>query len=538
MAIRGAYIAVECTRLTLSAVEATLDASGVRVRSALHCPVPPDLDTEDTERMGQWVASVFAEAGLAAKRAVLVVPRSSVVLKKLTLPRPESRHDIPDLVHLAMTRQLTFGAKDAVVDYLEHGDGEAREGRDFTVLAAAVAGELLSWHLAVAKAARLRPVRVGLRSSGLAALLSDGTSSQEVGEEPQELRLAAEVDKREIGMIVLRGEELIFARATELSGNGEGDDAEEAREAYAAAVGTEVRRTWMSYRVTVDAGDIDRACVIGEHDLASRAAAQIQEAIGVPTRVFDLHPQIHADQDLPAGAWPLAGSLLQLWSGRPAVNFAKPRQAPDRTQALRQRALLVVAALIIVVGSAEVFVRKNLESLRSEVDTVRSQQREVTASVVSLLREDARLEHLKTWEQTRVDWLGHLAHLTGHMPTPRRATLNGFGGRADAAVVFDRPAGKTNYASGSWVPRVLVDLNLSGQAVNRDVADAVRGKFVEDPLYRCEPLGSDSGGKGGQRQPAKFGVKLLTVRTTPEPEETDDETAADATDTAEGGDAG
>ncbi|MFG0252565.1 MAG: pilus assembly protein PilM, partial [Phycisphaerales bacterium JB038] len=395
MAVRGAYIAVECTRLTLSAVEATLDGSGVRIRSALHLPVPADLDTEDTARMGGWVAGALADAGIAARRAVLVVPRSSVVLKKLTLPRPANRHDIPDLVHLAMTRQLTFGAKDAVVDYLELDEAGAETGGEFSVLAAAVAGELLAWHLAVAKAAGLRPVRVGLRSGGLASLLIEPAMNEGAEEANPQLRLAAEVDRREIGMIVMRGEEFIFARATELSANGDAEGEEASREAHAAAIATEVRRTWMSYRVTADAGDIERAFVIGEHALAAEAAAQIQESIGVPTRVFDVHPQIHAESDLPPGGWPLAGSLLREWGGRPTVNFAKPRKAPDRRQALRQRALLVLAALIIVVGSAEVLIRKHLASLRGEYQQLYREVGDLNGDRITLLRQEARLRHLQ-----------------------------------------------------------------------------------------------------------------------------------------------
>jgi Tfp pilus assembly PilM family ATPase len=539
------------TRLTLSAVQATLDGSGVRVKAALHCDVPAELNTENVEEMGRWVAQTLNRAGLSSKRALLVVPRSSVVLKRLSLPRPEQRADLPDLVRLAMTRQLAFGAQDAVVDYLELDETEGATGAELSVLAAAMSGDLLNWYLQVARAAALKPARVALRSSGLAALLTTAhvesppkkKTAKVANAQPAEaqapagpeLMLATEVDKREIGMIVLSGEELIFARATELDRNHDAETEDERLDAYAGAVATEVRRTWMSYRVTIDAGDIKRAVVIGEHVLAQRAATRIEESIGVPARVFDVHPQIHADEDLPAGVWPLAGSLLQLWSGLPAVNFAKPRRAPDRQAALRQRILLAIAALIIIVGSAETIIRKNLGVLRDDQDAVLRQARQLGGEAVTLLRQEARLRHLQTWEETRVDWLAHLSHLTNRLPDTTQATLNGFGGRAEAAVAFERDAGETNYADGTWQPRVLLDINLSGQAVSRDVADEVRGIFVEDPLYRCEPLGSDTGGKGGERQPAKFGVKLLTTRATPvdEPAESDEQ-EDDQTTTARG----
>jgi hypothetical protein len=512
-------------------VEGSVRDGSVKVKRTARFDVPLEIDTEDAVALGRWVAERLREAGVGTHSAILAVPRSAVMLKRLSLPEPPDEADLPEMVRLAMSRQLTFPADTAVIDYLTPRamkDG----GGTVEVLAAAVAGELHGWYEAVAKAAGLKIVRSCLRSAGLAALLGtsaevasekaeaderEATESDAVDGEPTDrhLLLGMELTGREVGLVVLDRGELIFARATDLNFGAEHEHIEPGDAAYASLVGTEARRTWMSYRVTMEAGQVDHAMLIGAPGLVEAARDEVAEALGVTVSALEAHADVRCGETPVDGAWPLIGLMLQASRDVPVIDFAHPRKAPDRAAAKRQRVMLVALAVIVVLGAGYTWMKRDLAKREAAFDRVYAKQRETYGKWVGLQREKARLEHLQRWENTRFDWLDHMLHIRDRLPESSIATLSGVSGTSSGSGVFYERASSRRYNDGEWFTVTQGRFTIAGQAVDRDAADALRSAFVDDDVYLCRPSGADAQGRTNKRQPAKFSLSLETTAADP-----------------------
>ena len=501
-------LVLEFDRSGLHAVEVVVGRGGVRVIGSATATRPVGVAVDDPRATGGWIREVLAEAGLRGRRVLVALPRDAAAVKHPVLPAADPA-ELPSMVALAVGRDLPFPADAAVLDFVPlaatvavaaaAAERPAATNVRTAVLAAAIPRERLEAVVATIAAAGRTLVGVTLRSLGSAALLQRLDAASDGRE------LILDVGDRGLELLVLERGGLRFARAADLPPPS-GDPA-----ARVAAILTETRRTWLSYRMAEDA-DVSRAAILGPPALAEALVPELATLLGVPVRRLDPASAAEADTAIAArvlqsGGWPLVG--LTLTAPEERLDWLHPRRVPDRRREAIRRGALVAVLLGILAGGAWSLARKELADLRGQLASLRQQRSEVAGDHARLQRDIARRTHLRKWAEVYSAWLEHLARFEAAMPPAGELVLDGIGGSlAWRGVDFDR-------RSRQWSAPYELTFVIDGEAASRAAAESLRGAFVSTDLYRVSSTGSD--GAAGRRLPVGFTWRLSTRAASPPP---------------------
>ncbi len=483
----------------LCAVCATVGPDRVTVRAGLVDSVPASVDARDAKALGTWIGQELDRRGFPRTRVVFALARGDVVLKRLSFPRPEQSNegDLAGMVRLQMARQLTMAVDGSAIDYvpIEGGGPAGTPGPAPTIslMAGALPGDRLEWFRDVAEAMGRRIDRIGLRASGVAALLA-GASQRHAGP-----LLGVALGLGSVEFVVVDEGQLVFARSADLGAPT--PDAGEPDPAFVQRVAVEAKRTWMAFRVGQEATEVDGLAVPGEGPLAREIAARCGEAlempfelVAIPTAV-EMPRAMSAEERLLLG--PLVGLLAEPVLGRAMLDFCHPRRAPDRAAIRRQRVLLGVLALILLSGAGYLGADARLNTLRTELGKARARADALDREYTDHLLQDARLRHLEQWIKAQPDWLGHLRWISDQMPDPRLLQLDVFSGDLSAGIAFTPArveAGKepeTSYTDGKWALQTRMHFALTGKVTEREVANELRTRLVNSQLYKVDSKGAD-----------------------------------------------
>lgn len=511
----------------LCALSAVVGSSGVHVKAWVTAQAPAGLDIRDATAVGAWLRTTLQNAGVTGSRLLFAVPRGEVVLKRLKLPRGAAETDLASIVRLQMTRQISFAIEGTAIDYavIDPGvtdiiplepaamgpggrapitDAASATGM-VDVLAGALPGERMAFLRSAASAAGMKVDRVGLRAAGAAAILAGASRVREGS------IVGVAAGSASIEFIVLERGRLVFARSADF-GFSTGGTSGTGEESLAHRVAVEAKRTWMSYRVGHDSAAVDAVAVLGEGDMARDLAVACGAALELPAecvglpRKFEL-PQSMTEPDRLVAA-PLVG-LLGVGLLAPAtLDFAHPRKPPDVGAARRQRVLLAAMLAIAGAGTGVYFAVNDLAELRSSERIASTKLKNLDEKYADFLLGDARLQHMRQWVDSDVDWLAHARWLSDTMPDPRTAQLDSLTGRLDAGVAFTpRDAKNPRYVGGAWgVDRQTV-FGIAGRASARSVANGLRADLVESKLYTLDSRGPDT--------PDRFDYTLSTPLANP-----------------------
>jgi len=503
-------LALELDRDRIVALQASVLRDRVVVENCLSGRRPDRVDPADAVSVGAWIAEFLEGAGLTPGRSgvTLAVHRGDVVLKRLSLPRAgggtanrlgprqRSRGDLASMVRLQMSRQVPVSMEGTAIDYVELLSGEASSGLDKPevsddtvpgvqhVLAGAVPGARMEWIGGVSDAAKIKVGRIGLRSSGAAALLSE--TCRAIG--GPVMGVAPGWSSTEFLVVDQAG--LVFARAVDLSlpEHGDIDD-------FVQRAAVEAKRTWMAYRATPESSDVLAVSVVADGALSEAigsACADRLEMAFEPAHlpgVVEFAPGLSERQR--SVAMPLAGLLGESILTDLTFDFKHPRQPPDLSAARRQRVLAAALGVVLVFGSAGVLGWVDLANARDELGELTSDREDLDLEYAKLLVEEARIEHMELWVAQGTDWIGHLRWLSDAMPDPGQARLSGFSGVFDSDVAYEPTRRRGSLAGGSWDAQGMTRLTISGPVQTRGVADALRDRLVASNVYRVTTNGPD-----------------------------------------------
>lgn len=496
LASRGSlrrFTAVDLSSDQFTAVHLSVSRAGVKVGAHVCLDIPPDIESTDDEWLGKWIARTLDENRFGRGPIVFVVPRQSVGLKHLTLPSTRV-DELPGMVGIKMAGQLPFPANGSIIDYavLSASEGHSE------VMAAAVRHELIERYDALAKAGGFKIDRIALRPLATGALVADLSRQRSGSLLAIDLRRYGEVE-----LVVACDGKVRFARAAEvISASEKVDRHEEARR-----LATEAKRSWMSYRATEESPDVEHIVIIGTDGLAGGVASEVRSALDRPTEVLLSHPKVQGETSTLASSWPLVGVGLEAVEHLDGVNFHKPKEAPDIAAHRRQRVLAAIAAVVIVLGSIWTAGNMHLQRLEDELDSLNTQADMLLPDYFRIEHDRLRLEHLQRWEQAHYDWLDHLAFISEHLPPTDQAILGSFGASMGDPVI--------RWKDRKWtVPTSVAQLQFSGAAVSRPIADAIRATFVGVTAYTTQPIVADTSSNDKTYTQA-FGLKLLTSLLTP-----------------------
>ncbi len=485
---RGPIIAIELGQHTLRAMRARLYGDGLHVEQTLIADVPQE-HADDHEALGGWLAEQLRASGFVRSRATWVLSRERVGFKRLSLPTDDAA-ELPGMVRLAMQRDLPFDADNAVIDFLP---GETVNGST-DVIAVAVPDEAIAQIRAVAGASGFGVGRIALRSMGTAALINGLGDAHKPGG-----TLAIDVRPTNVEFAVITDQGVRFSRAIDLP---HGDSSEDAAE----NVVTETQRTWMSYRLSKDAIDVQQAVIVGDEAVARACIERVKDILNRPVQRVDAHPLVDCNGAGMHGLWPLAGVLLEAHVHLPMIDFANPRHAPDLEAQRRKRMLFGSAIAAVLLLAVWTFAKRDLDSLQIRIDELTEQRNNIAGDYMRYTRDVLKRDHIEQWEQVHVDWLAHLSQLCDIAPDPTRVVLDQWGGALNfRGVQWDRRAD----AGERWSTPGDITINVSGEAVDRATADAFRETLVKNDIYATTSTGTDQ--PGGKRLPFGFDYKLRTV---------------------------
>lgn len=505
-----AMLIAECSSGRMRLLVSRMSDRSVGVESVVEIQIPDGFDASQGDAVGRWLKGELASRGIRTKKMWALLDRTDGVVKALHFPQMDDPEvDLPGMVRLQMARQLTIPLDEAVVDY-----SVAMPGDDggCTVLAGAVPASRIQWWRQVGKLSGHSLQGVGIPGVALAALAAD----HELGTE--NATLVVYMGCGQLDIIVCRHRRVLFARSVPMAAAVEAD----APEHLVKKVLTEIRRSWTSYRLSHGSVEVGSVLVLSRDPLAGSIAESCAEAMSIPGMAIS-HPRALKFSELDDGedgveSAEASGSIALLLGGVPltlhdadaVLNFASPRRAPDRGQRIRQLAMLGVLMLILTLGSILTHGLRDVRQLRAEAAELRDFAREADANALAATLDLARAEHIRAWYGGSVDWLAHFERVIGSFPGVEVALFDRISGSADVRIEYGRAGARRPFDADRLGRQTVVQIDLSGRSRDRQTAEAIRGAYVSEALYRTAPVGDDGRGTNDERFPVAFGLRLTS----------------------------
>jgi Tfp pilus assembly PilM family ATPase len=453
------------------AVEARVRGDRVTVSKVVHATRGGEVPSEP-EAVGAWVRGVLQEHGVRTTRAIIAVSRGELMIKRIDLPAGElSAAERHEAIHLQMERQASLSGGEPVIDYVPEDEGSGGG-----VLAAAMSGERVAWRRAMAKSAGLRLAGIRPRSAGIRAVLGATLA----GRGPA-LVVAPGVGSVEL--LVISGGKPVFARSIDATMPGSLD--RDTLDAFAERIGVESSRTWMSFRVSPAGEDVERVIVVASEPLGSALSESVSTRLDLPAEVVSAGALLEVDEGLDSRsltATPALGGLLLCESRSvPVLDFANPRGAPDTRATLRQAVLGGILGLIVFGGAGYLLAQQSLASQRASLEAVREANKRAQDQYVAAMLEGARLGHLRSWTDQRIDWMGHLSAIVDRMPAPDEGAI------ADLSLELNQrarfKANATLNDPGAWAGESGGVVKVSGLVRDRRRVQEFRERLLGEGGY-------------------------------------------------------
>ncbi len=413
-------------------------SEGLEVVKAVSIPVPADVKMDDPEVMGAFLREGMHRARLAAKSAVMSIPRDQVVLNTLNLP-PTPAEEMPALVQFQIVKELPFAVDQATVDFAVGSGFDPRE--PCGVLVAAVRNEQLAFYKQVAHEAGLSLERIGLRPyANLRAVTARATDLED------KTLLLIEIGPQLTEIDIIKNGALVFSRAASVALPEYGGktprryedsrvssleiadrEPEEVDRRAVNALMVEIVRSFEAHRAT-DAGiTIDRIVVCGAvgleahlgQILAARFAAQAE--LYSPERAFDLTPQ--RARELRGFSAALGMAMTSGQKGLTVFDFLHPKRPVSKRQVRLRKVPIAVATLLVFIGAAATSYVKLVLPMQEKIKIMedRIEPKRKQAQVVRDFK--AQVEALESWRDSEQYWPEVLITLTENFPPEEEATV-------------------------------------------------------------------------------------------------------------------
>lgn len=507
-----------------------------RIEKAVDLPVPAEQlgwmeDTERANQLGQSLKVAMKNAAIhpRASKALGVVSRQCVVLKRLRFDGNLDRdRDLPGMVRLQLIRQLALPLEGAAIDYALHQDTASEPKDSVSVIAAAMIGQRLLGIRAMAKAAGLKLTGLGVSPSGLAALAGPTLANAD----GPVLAIVPTITGADY--LIVDDGRLTFARTIELtlpSDVAAGNDPSDTHQPAPIRIdllATEAKRTWVSERLTASTEPVSVAMALvpawvsqaERQKLADHCAAEL----GMPCTAASLSDLVDTAEgavDEPFPSWIFAAAgVAQGWHlGLEAIDLLRIRKPPDTNAKWRKGAMAAALALVAAAGIAYTMLSAQLRDLESQKQQIAARLGPMQERVAPAMRTQITLGHMQRWEQNHADWLGHLDKITSTLPAPESFVISDLSLKGNPLLAYEPGKGRhTMYNPKAWHASVSMEASITGRAASTSIADAWRGRLVNDALYSVAPVGRDMPPSGDQRYPVPMALKLFTGVAAP-PEE-------------------
>lgn len=397
--------------------------------SVLRLPADGSIDPYDPQASGAWIGSALKEAGYRSAPVVVCVPRRKVILKSLSLPPGTAENELVSMVHLQLSKDLTFPVDEAIVDFVTYtrgepaGDTSSRTSpRGTNVVVGAMKRDLVTFFQNQAQAAGIRLHGIGLRSYG------NVRYPEYCDVVPKEANAGViSLQGYEVMVDILEGGQLAFSRAAAIEPSRvfqqkAGGIVEDAGSGYTSALATEVVRTLQSYSHADRPSKIGRMFVGGATGVEPELVGQLAERLRQPCELLDPPKSMGlttAEEVSAARACmgPIGLALTACERPRLAIDFLRPKEPAKKPGDSRVRKLLVgtagVAAMLCVIATSSRYVQSKRQGIPEFERQIAALSQKQKAARRDLLRDKL----VGNWMGERGEWLDHWAYLSAALPS-------------------------------------------------------------------------------------------------------------------------
>jgi type IV pilus assembly protein PilM len=373
--------------------------------------IPPEVNADDPERMGRYIAQMLEVHQLRFKQVILDVPRDKAVITRLRLS-PTPANEVAAAVRFQAQRELPFSLEEAEIDFVVVQRDESKLATE--VLLAAVRLETLNGLVATCKAAGLVPVRMGLRpyANVVSVASLPATLDQRV--------LFIDVGPAMTEIDVIRGRRLEFSRSANVGvpfhgGELVGDDSRVSSKAelsHVELVDTahhetldelmlEVTRTLQAFRATEDDAAIDQVIVGGGTGIEPALVDELDERLGLPVTLFDPTPTLGVPEHESTKLRAFGSTLGLAWGigkGGLELDFLNPKRPLEKHADLKRQLRLAGLAAVVVVVAIGGWVINERISLNQQYAQLRQVNASLRKELMVYYEIDNRVLGAHDWE--------------------------------------------------------------------------------------------------------------------------------------------
>lgn len=444
------------------------------VEDAFAVPLPARDASAGDKVVGPLLKEAVTQRGLAGSKCKIVVGRSSIELRYLTVPQAPS-DEMPDLVRFQALRQFTQLGEEWPLDFIP----VSNNGETQLVLAASMVPSSLDGLTDVCKQAGLTPEQVFLRPFAAAANVAD-----EAVAEGQERRLVVDVLTDEADLVVVDRGRPIFCRTVKLP---TGPDAAEARNT--SLVG-EIRRTVAAAQNQIPGHEITHISLFGAASESAPVLSKLQQA-NFSAEAIDPFAEVDPARltDIKAaqrGSFaPLMG-VVHLLSGAstPSIDFLHPRQRPLPPDNRRRNVLAIAVAVLLLLSGVTGYYywSEGIAMQIAELESQVKRKKEETKAYDEIRSAATSLEH---FEKNNLSAAEKLAQVSELLPSGERVVLSDFN--------LVNP--QTTISRGGKITVVPGSIEIIGGA--KELADK---NVIEEKLAVLGAV-KNKGGVGGTKMP-------------------------------------
>jgi Tfp pilus assembly PilM family ATPase len=489
-------LALEWNENEARVVAASLRGSQTVFEQAFTVSLLPDSPDEKPEEVdvGARIAAALAEQGLGRLDALVVIGRTNIELRQVSVP-PSPPEELPDLVRFQAMREFNALDDDWPLDYIPLGSDEHTQN----VLAAVINPVQVEAIREICRTAGVTAQRMILRPSAAASLycrskVLDDAASLMLEDGGGRVRLLINLLASEADLTVLTGPRVSFTRCARLP-----SDPLDRPESPRGLV-SELRRTIAAAHNQLGDSRIGSLVLLGAGARHEALAASIEQELSLPTELFDPFAEQQLGgalrrelPDRPDRFAPLLGMLRDELEGRPhAIDFLHPHRPPDPASRRNAYVLGGVAAgliFLMVIGWGW-FQRRDLEHevarLKAELNRPTELSKKMglanTEPLDDLVKRatgiQRSVEAIEAWESTDINWLEELRRLSDRFPDAEKALitqLSAKAGLASGELKFDGRAADSKAVA------------MMEERLRDDRHRLLAGKKAEDPDNRRYP---------------------------------------------------
>lgn len=398
----------------LRMVLAHIRRSGPALQAAHSCVIPPEVNPDEPEQMGAFIAQQIKRYRLSARQVLVDVPRDRAVINRIALP-PTPETEVAEVVRFQAMKELPFPLEESELDFVVLQRDEKK--RVIEVMIAAVLKKTLQRIQAICTAAGVRPARVGLRPyANLMAL------QQLMGISADKL-LFVDVGATLSEIDIFQSQRLAFSRAASvelpgaLGGAVLSDDSRilqtsdmdpaEARTHHALNdLLVEITRSLQAYRAAEPGAKVESVVIAGGTGIEPALRDLVAERFGVDCRLFDARAKLRLPDEDGEKLRGFTAALGLAWglnrSGFLELDFLNPkRPVPRRAMQLRRARVISLgtAAAVACIGAyAFLAWQKSSKQLAQKRSQVANLRKEVKQS----LELNQQVERVRDWEVAAV----------------------------------------------------------------------------------------------------------------------------------------